>query len=212
MQCHQILSLHPLSEPGLRPGLPNPPRLSESRLCFLRTLPLNSTFTSDGGRTWELLQKGAGAACGMMTRKGWWEVREDGKHGAQSLETCTEVWGLGTAHFMHPRVALERALMDKDTVGTLDPPGCGRCLFPSHLWLLFHHPELEIQGAGKTGNSGGQIYLPLFFFFFFGRWRESDTHSCMLQTQNLPVCYWGLGRMLQRPPPTGSGVLLPAPT
>lgn len=44
-----------------------------------------------------------------------------------------EVWGLGTAHFMHLRVALERVLMDKDTVGTLDPPGCGRCLLPSHL-------------------------------------------------------------------------------
>ena len=103
------------------------------------------------------------------------------------------------------------------------PYGQGHCGDSGSSWLWkmpLSFTSMTSIPPSRTGDSGsrenrkfrGPDLSALVFLLFFGRWRESDTHSCMLQTQNLPVCYWGLGRMLQRPPPTGSGVLLPAPT
>lgn len=41
----------------------------------------------------------------------------------------------------------------------------------------------------KGGNSGGQVYLPLFFFFLLGRLRKTDTPSCTFQRQILQLYY-----------------------
>ena len=205
-RCHAVSSPNSEPSPSVRTRsqtwAPQPATsVLESRLCFLRTLPLNSRFTSDGGWTWELLQKGAGVACGMMTRKGWWEVSEDGKHGAQSLGGLYGGVGPWNCPFHAPEGGLRAC-----------PYGQGHCGDSGSSWLWKMPPSFTSMTCippSRTGDSGsrenGKFQGPnlsvLVSLLFFGHWRESDPHSCMLQTQNLQVCYWGLGRMLQCPPP-----------
>lgn len=137
---------------------------------------------------------------------------EDGKHGAQSLG---DLYG-GVGPWNCPLHAPEGGLVAR-------PYGQGHCgdYGSSWLWKMpLSFTSMTSIPPSRAGDSGsrenrklqGPNLSALVFLLFFGHWRESDPQSCMLQTQNLQLCYWVLGRMLQCPPPTGSGVLLPAPT
>lgn len=146
-----------------------------------------------------------------------WPWRADGKclkmestvH--RALETCMEVWGL-----VCPLHAPEDGPVECPyTRGHWGDSGS------SWLWEMpLCFTSMTSTPPSGTGDSGGRenrkLQGPnlstLVFLFFLGHWRESDTQSCTLQAQNLPLCYQVLGRMLQCPPPTGSGVLLPMPT
>lgn len=87
------------------------------------------------------------------------------KHGAQALAMCTVGCGFRNA-FLHIWGWPFRMPQRQGALDTMDLPGCGRGLLPLLLWLSFHKLANEQRDVGNVGNSEGQVYLPLFFFFY----------------------------------------------